>query len=129
MGDRLLVVDDDPGVLHVLRVRLRAAGYEVLTATDGAAGLRAAKTQHPAGVVLDLRMPVMDGLTVLSKLREDQSTRSIPVVVLSANVVERAKRKALDLGARFFLEKPYDPRKLVEAIQTALLGPAPLTAA
>src|SRR5438132_1213641 len=78
MRDRLAVADDDPGVLHVLRVRLRAAGCEVRTAADGAAGLDAVKTHHPAGVVLDLRMPVMDGLAVLSRLREDETPARSP---------------------------------------------------
>jgi CheY-like chemotaxis protein len=124
--ERLLVVDDDPGVLYVLGFRLRAAGYDVVTAANGAAGLEAVATEHPAAIVLDLRMPKMDGFTVLSKLCESEVTRSIPVIVLSANVVERARHRALDLGARYFLEKPYDARRLIEAIRSVLASTRPV---
>ena len=129
MRERLLVIDDEPCVLRVLTLRLRAEGYEVATALDGDAGLEAVGTQHPAVILLDLRMPKMDGLTVLARLRENNGTRSIPVIVLSASVVELVKRQALDLGARYFLEKPYDLKKLLEAIQSVLLSRQPLCSA
>ena len=120
----ILLVEDDRDVLRAVGVRLRAAGFETIVAHDGEAGLAAARVNLPDAIVLDIRMPGMDGLTVLARLREEEGTRDIPVVVLSANVVETVKCKALDLGAKFFLQKPYDPKSLVQAIQTAISSSA-----
>lgn len=117
---RVLLVDDDREIVRGVGIRLRAAGYEVLTAFDGQAGLQAAQENRPDAIVLDIRMPVMDGLTMLGKLRECPETRAIPVVVLSASAVAQGKSKALELGARYFLEKPYDPKSLVEAVGSAI---------
>ena len=121
---RILLVDDDREIVRGVSVRLRAAGYEVLTAGDGEAGLAAAREQLPDAMVLDLRMPVMDGFTLMARLRECPETEAIPIVVLSANAVEKAKRQAMDLGAAFFLEKPYDPAKLVAAVDAVVAEPS-----
>ena len=114
---RILVVDDDRAIVQAISVRLRAAGYDVLTAFDGSAGLASATTNRPDTIVLDIRMPGLDGLTVLTKLREQDETKDIPVVMLSASVVDQ--RNALDIGAQFFLEKPYDAKTLVAAVESA----------
>ena len=119
-GKQLLIVDDDHEIARSLALRLRAAGYEVLTAFDGQAGLNAAIEHRPDAIVLDIRMPVMDGLEVLARLRERINTRYIPVVVISANVVEQTRASALDLGARCFLEKPYQAGTLIAAVESVL---------
>ncbi len=119
----VLVIDDDREIVRGLRIRLRAAGYETATAHDGQAGVDAAVRKPPDAIVLDLRMPVLDGFGVLKALQSRDDTRSIPVVVLSANIVEAAKRQALDLGARYFVQKPYEPRRLIEAIDSAMAAP------
>lgn len=121
--EQLLIVDDDREIVRGLAIRLRAAGYEVLTAFDGQAGLAAAIAHQPDAIILDIRMPVMDGLEVLGGLRERVDTRSIPVVVVSANVVEQTRVKALDLGARCFLEKPYQAGTLIAAVRSVLKEP------
>ena len=117
---RILLVDDDHEIVRGVGIRLRAAGYDVLTAYDGGAGLQAAQEHLPDAIVLDVRMPVMDGMTVLSKLRESSNTRGIPVIILSASGVGKGKSRALELGARYFLEKPYDPKCLLDAIRSAI---------
>jgi DNA-binding response OmpR family regulator len=117
---RVLLVDDDREIVRGAGIRLRAAGYEVLTAFDGQVGLIAAKQNLPDAIVLDVRMPVMDGLTMLRRLRDCHETKAIPVVILSASVVDRGKAKALEPGARYFLEKPYDPKSLLEAVEAAI---------
>ena len=119
---RILLVDDDCDILRGLSVRLRAAGYEVPTAQDGQAGLTAARSEHLDAIVLDLRMPGTDGFAVLAGLRASQETRGIPVVVVSANTVERSKKRALDLGARCFVEKPFDNKSLVQTLEAAIAG-------
>jgi len=117
---RVLVVDDDREIVRGVSIRLRAAGYEVLTAYDGQAGLTASLEHHPDAIVLDVRMPVMDGLAALALLKGHEATKAIPVVILSASVVAQEKAKILELGARYFLEKPYDAKSLIEAIESAI---------
>lgn len=117
---RILVVDDDREIARGLGLRFRAAGFETDLAHDGQAGLKAAGEWRPDVMILDIRMPVMDGLTVLARMQEDDSTKGIPVIVLSANVVDQARCKALDLGARCFVEKPFDAKQLVQTVQTVL---------
>lgn len=117
---RILLVDDDRDIVRGVSIRLRAAGYDISVAHDGQAGLKAALANVPDAIVLDMRMPIMDGFTVLCKLREHAETAAVPVVVLSASVVEKGKAKALDVGASYFLEKPYDAPQLIEAVEAAI---------
>lgn len=124
-GLRVLLVDDDRDIARGTGIRLRAAGYEVAFAHDGQAGLAAALESRPDAIVLDMRMPVMDGITVLRELRRREETAAIPVVVLSASVVEKGRHRALNLGARYFLQKPYDAEQLLDAVRAAIAPVAP----
>ena len=119
---RILLVEDDCEILRALSIRLRAAGYEITVAHDGEAGVAAATADRPDAVVLDIRMPGMDGLTALAKLREQETTRQIPALVLSASVTEKTKNRAFELGVRYFLHKPCETTTLVKAIQSAIEG-------
>lgn len=120
---RVLLVDDDRDIVRGVGIRMRAAGYDVLVAHDGRAGMAAALRAAPDAIVLDMRMPVMDGMAVLDELRRHAETAGIPVVVLSASVVEKGKVRALELGARYFLEKPFDAPRLIEAVDAAIAAP------
>ena len=128
---RVLIVDDDREIVRGLTIRLRAAGHEVRCAYDGAAGLAAAGADRPDVIVLDIRMPGLDGFTVLAKLRERADTHGIAVIVISANGVESVRARALELGARHFLVKPYQAATLLAMIAsmipqpTATGGPQP----
>ena len=115
---KILLVDDDQDLLVGVKARLKAAGYNTLTADNGLKGLAAAVEHQPDTILLDVRMDGMDGLSMLSELRKRRDTAKIPVVMLSACV--RAQRAALDAGARFFLVKPYDGQQLVGAIDAAV---------
>jgi DNA-binding response OmpR family regulator len=115
---KILLIEDDREILRGMHVRLRSAGYEVLTASDGRQGLASSRESHPDAIVLDIRMPEMDGLTALRQLRETPDTSRIPVVMLSASLVDQ--RKALDMGAKYFLGKPYDAQKLIAAVGLAI---------
>jgi hypothetical protein len=117
-GGTVLVVDDDQEVSSCLGVRLQAAGYEVLSAFDGQQGLAAAIEHHPDAVVLDLRMPNMDGLTMLHEMRNHQAVGRTPVVVLSANI--RDQHRALEAGANYFVAKPYEAASVLSAIKSSL---------
>ena len=115
---RVLIVDDDRKIVQAISVRLRSEGYDVQAAFDGEAGLAASTQQVPDVIVLDIRMPKIDGLSLLAKLREHAQTKRIPTIVLSASAVDEVN--ALDAGAYCFLPKPYDTRTLLQYVASAL---------
>lgn len=117
---KILIVDDDREIARGLDLRFRAADFETAMAHDGQAGLEAIAQRRPDIMILDIRMPVMDGMTVLARMRDDDSTKEIPVIVLSASVIDQARCKTLDLGARCFVEKPFDARQLLQTVQMVL---------
>lgn len=111
---RILIVDDNHEIVCATRIRLRAAGYETIEAYDGDAAIHSAIENHPDAIVLDVRMPVKDGLTMLTELKDRPDTKDIPVIMLSASVVDQ--QAALDAGARYFVRKPHEGRQLVQAL-------------
>ncbi len=113
----VLIVDDDRQIAEGTAIRLQAEGYSTLIACNGAEGISVAHRHDPDAIVLDIRMPVMDGIEALRELKGHPSTKEIPVVMLSASVVDEGP--ALDGGARFFVRKPFDRRRLVEAVNVA----------
>ena len=117
-ASRVLIVDDNPEIVRAASIRLRAAGFDPISAADGCEGIASAVKNHPDAIVLDVRMPVMDGLTALAELRSRSETRNIPIVMLSASIVDQ--QAALEAGARFFLKKPYEGNNLVNAVTTAM---------
>ncbi len=117
---RVLIIDDDRQVSLAMSIRLKAADFEVEVASDGEAGLAKLACTAPDVVLLDMRMPGIDGLEVIRRMKLDPRLAAIPVVFVSANAQETAKRAALNAGGRFFLEKPFESRALLEAIDTAL---------
>jgi len=122
--NRILVVDDDRDMVRGARLRLGAAGYETLVAFDGAEGVAKAIDSLPDAILLDVLMPRMSGLSALAALRSHQQTKNIPIVMLSASLIDQ--QAALDAGARFFLSKPFRAHKLLEAIESALDETVPL---
>ncbi len=117
-ANHVLLIDDDQDVLRGACLRLGAAGYQPTTARDGRQGIDRAMEDHPDAIVLDVRMPHMDGLQVLTTLRQRAETRAIPVIMLSASLVDQ--EAALEAGARFFLTKPYQSKALLAALSAAL---------
>lgn len=114
---RILLVDDDHDILKGTSLRLRAAGYDTVSACDGNQGVAAAITHQPDAILMDVRMPNMDGLDALERLQQCEQTEDIPIVMLSASLVDQ--QAALDAGARFYLTKPYDSKTLLAAIASA----------
>ena len=117
---RVLIVDDDHELVQGLTVRLRAAGYQVLAAHDGDEALRLAERDRPDVILLDVRMPFTDGFAALAQLHNRPTTKTTPVIVLSACSAERGR--VLDLGAHCFLEKPYNSKNLMSAIESSIAG-------
>ena len=117
----VLIVDDNAEIAHGATLRLQAAGYSSLTASSGHEALRVAARELPDAILLDVLMPGMDGLETMRRLRRADSTRAIPVVMLSASL--RDRQAALDGGARFFLTKPYAHDDLLAAVGIAMQKP------
>lgn len=114
---RVLVVDDEPQIQRFLKPSLAAAGYEVFAVATGAGALKAAATQSPDVILLDLGLPDMDGKDVIAELR---TWTKVPIVVLSARDREAEKIAALDLGADDYVNKPFAIGELMARLRTAL---------
>jgi len=114
---KVLVIDDEPQLRRVLRINLSARGYKVTTATTGAGGLRAAAQQHPDVVILDIGLPDMSGIEVLTGLR---GWMTAPVIVLSARTEVSDTVAALDAGADDYLTKPFAMEEFLARLRAAV---------
>lgn len=117
---RVLVVDDDPQVLKLLRVNFELEGYEVMSATNGEEALELVGRDSPDVVVCDVMMPGIDGLEVVRRLRAQPDTAGLPLVVVSAKAQRADVRAGLKLGADEYVTKPFDPAELIEIVQRLL---------
>ncbi|QDT05567.1 Response regulator PleD [Rubripirellula lacrimiformis] len=117
----VLVVEDDDAIRHGTAMRLNFNGYKVLTANDGEQGTQLAGQHFPDLILMDIRMPRMDGLTALSLLQQDPRTKDIPVIMISASPGDQ--EKSLECGAKFFLTKPVPNGSMMAAIESALSVP------
>ena len=120
MSKRILIVEDHPSTLYVLKFLCESFGYETQTAKDGAAGFTLFQAQNYAGLILDINMPIMNGLEVLRQVRRTQP--QLPVIMISARA--ECESEAMRAGASAFLEKPvaFDQ---IKATLEGLIGPAP----
>ena len=118
---RILVIEDDPDIAMSLRLKLeRDGGFEVVTATDGAAGLKLAVDRPPDLVLLDLNLPGLDGFEVCRLLRGAPATASTPVIMLTARISESDRVAGLDLGADDYISKPFSPKEALARIRAVL---------
>lgn len=113
---RVLIVDDDREIARAVGLRLSHAGFKPITAFNGQEGLTIAQSDPPDAIILDLRMPVMDGFALLERLQNSVHTRNIPAIILSADAADKARLKALRAGANYFVEKPYKAQDLIDAL-------------
>ena len=113
----VLVVDDEPQIVQLVRDYLEHGGFKVLTASDGPSAVRTASTQHPDLVVLDLGLPGLDGLDVTRSLRRNGS---LPIIMLTARTDETDKLVGLELGADDYVTKPFSPKELVARVRSVL---------
>jgi CheY-like chemotaxis protein len=122
---KILYVEDNDDNLYMLSLRFEAlAGYEIVSATDGAEGYSKATTERPDLILMDLNLPVMDGWEVMRRLKENADTRDIPVIALTAHAMTGAREKAMEAGADDFDTKPVQFDRLLEKIQAALASAA-----
>jgi DNA-binding response OmpR family regulator len=117
---KILIVDDERDIVKALTIRLQTSGYEVVYAFDGAQGVFMAHKENPDLVILDIRMPAGDGFSVAKQLGESTHTFSIPIIFLTGSPERNSEQRAQELGARFYIKKPYDPEELLDAVKRAL---------
>jgi two-component system alkaline phosphatase synthesis response regulator PhoP len=114
---KILVIDDEPSIVKLVEAYLKPEGYEVLTATDGDAGLKSARAFKPDLLILDVMLPGMDGIELLSRLRRESD---VYVILLTARTEETDKIIGLSVGADDYVTKPFSPRELTARVKAAL---------
>ena len=117
MPSRILVIEDDPNTAELARLYLANDGHQVITASDGARGLKLALEEDPDLIVLDLMLPRLDGMSVCRRVREESQT---PIVMLTARVEEGDKLTGLESGADDYITKPFSPRELAARVRAVL---------
>ena len=125
---RLLLVEDHEEIWDFLSRRLRRRGYEVVLATDGQEGVDKAKSELPDVVLLDMNLPVIDGWTAARKIREEPTTKNIPIIALTAHAMAGDREKTLAAGCNDYHPKPIDFSRLIAQIEAMGAGAAPAEA-
>jgi diguanylate cyclase (GGDEF)-like protein len=120
MSERVLVADDDPDILTVVKINLELDGFEVDTAVDGEDAIQKATSTPPNVIVLDIMMPRMDGLTALHRLRSQVATANIPIILLTARGLPEDRVRGLELGADDYITKPFDITELAARVRAVL---------
>ena len=126
---KILVVDDNPVIISTLSMKLKAAGYDVVTAIDGSEAVSAARKEKPNLILLDISFPPdvahgggvqWDGFIIIEWLRRIEEAKNVPVIVITGSETEKYRQRALALGAVAFFQKPVDNEGLLEVIKKAL---------
>jgi DNA-binding response OmpR family regulator len=123
---KILIIEDEANIAQVLRLYLEQAGYAVLTASDGIAGLELHAREHPDLIILDLMLPALDGMEVCRRIRSWANT---PILMLTARQGEEDRIAGLDIGADDYLVKPFSPREVVSRIKAILRRSVPVASA
>jgi two-component system alkaline phosphatase synthesis response regulator PhoP len=118
---KILVVDDEVYILHILDFILGAENYDVITASNGEQALQKVRDENPDLIVLDIMMPKLDGYETCRIIKNDPKTKSIPVILLTAKGREVDQKLGKEVGASDYITKPFSPSKLIERVQ-AILG-------
>ena len=114
---KILVIDDEPSIVNLINAYLKPEGYEVFTASDGNAGIKAARSFKPDLIILDLMLPGIDGIELLTRLRREST---VYVILLTAKTEETDRVIGLSIGADDYVTKPFSPRELVARVKAAL---------
>src|SRR5688572_26931194 len=117
MGQKILVVDDEPYMHRLMQHHLGRAGYELISARNGREAIDLALSQTPQLVIMDVMMAEMDGLTALKLLKQGETTRAIPVIMITANAQAVTRIESESSGAAIFLTKPFSPTQLLMEIR------------
>lgn len=117
---RILIVDDEEDIVNVLKRRLEANNYEVLSASDGQEGLNKARSERPDLIILDLMLPKLDGYKVCRMLKFDKDYKAIPIIMVTARAQKEDEDLGKEMGADTYLPKPFEPEVLLKNIKELL---------
>jgi DNA-binding response OmpR family regulator len=120
-GRRILVIDDEPGIVDIVETNLLGEGFDVISASDGREGLQKIRQDKPDLIVLDVMMPEMDGWQVLKEIEKDPDTAGLPIIMLTAKATDEDYIHGLEEGAVEYLTKPFFPQELVNRIKITLM--------
>lgn len=120
MPKKILVVDDEELIVKMVGLRLKANGYDVISACDGKEGLTKAREESPDLIILDVMMPVMDGYKVCGLLKKDTRFAKIPIIMFTAKAQVDDKKIGEEVGANAYITKPFDPQVLLGKIRELL---------
>jgi two-component system cell cycle response regulator DivK len=120
MQTRILLVEDDPGTVEVMQQELEVLGYEVTVAENGEEGVKMAISQLPDLIVMDIRLPKMDGLRAATLIRDNPNTGNIPILAATVNALAGDREKCLEAGCNGYIAKPFTHRELGAAIKRLL---------
>ena len=121
MARFVLVIDDDPSILYIAQLGLKQnTGWKVLTANSGQEGLAIAEAEQPDVILLDMMMPIMDGLSTLRQVKANPKTRHIPVIFLTAKAQSADRNNFYAQGAQGLIPKPFDPTTLADQVEAFL---------
>jgi len=120
MAKRILVVDDEVQLVEMVKIRLEANGYEILSAYDGQEALDKARKEKPDLIVLDLMLPKLDGYKVCRMIKFDDRYKNIPIILFSARAQESDKEMGIQVGADAYITKPFEPKVLLSKIKELL---------
>jgi DNA-binding response OmpR family regulator len=121
-GHTILVVDDDPVIQKLLQLNFSMEGYQVILAGDGLEGVECARQSRPDLIVLDVMMPRMNGLEAAAVLKADETTSSIPILMLSAKAQEMDQAAGREAGVESYMTKPFDPQELLDKAAELIAG-------
>jgi len=117
MGKKILVVNDEPDILKIVTFRLKKIGYEILEAADGEKALHLIEKERPDLILLDLRLPAIDGYEVCRRIKADEKLKAIPVIILTASVTSEMETKVEELKADDYVVKPFDSEVLLAKVK------------
>jgi two-component system, cell cycle response regulator DivK len=120
MTERILVVEDQPDNRQIMRDLLTSAGYELIEAEDGEAGVRLAREHRPDLILMDIQLPVLDGYEATRRIKGDPELRSIPIVVVTSYALSGDDEKARAAGCDAYVAKPFSPRHLLATVRQFL---------
>lgn len=123
MSKRILVVEDQEDNRRIIRDLLTSAGYELIEATDGEAGVRLAESERPDLILMDIQLPLLDGHEATRRIKQNPELRHIPIVVVTSYALSGDDQKAMAAGSDAYLAKPFSPRQLLATIRKFLPEP------
>lgn len=118
MNKRILIVEDTEDNLQILRDLLEHAGYAIIEAQDGAAGVQAAREHVPDLILMDIQLPVLDGFEATRRIKADPGTRAIPIVAVTSFALSGDEARTREAGCDAYVSKPYSPRALLEVVRS-----------